>query len=71
MEANDEETHTAPPEEQETDGGKTCEHCGEPIDTSDWYLVSKQRDSDGSLQFASFCSEECQTAWQEEQEDHA
>lgn len=40
-----------------------CEHCETVIDTSDWYPVTKERDSDGSLQFYSFCSEDCQEAW--------
>lgn len=47
--------------------GKTCEYCGVAIDTSDWYPVTKERDSDGSLQFYFFCGEDCQEAWLGEQ----
>jgi len=44
-------------------GGKRCAHCGAAFDTSDWYPVTTERDGAGSLQFYSFCSEDCQTAW--------
>lgn len=69
MEDNEAEASTSPSDGRSDNGGKTCRYCGAQIDTSDWYLVSKQRDSDGSLEFASFCSEECQEAWHEEQQD--
>lgn len=44
----------------------TCEQCGSPIETTDWYPVSRHEDSDGSMQFYAFCSEACQNAWQPE-----
>lgn len=44
-----------------------CEYCGSAIDTSEWYPVSKQRDSDGTLELLPFCSEDCQQEWQSEQ----
>lgn len=47
---------------------KTCVYCGAVIDTNDWYPVTKRRDSDGSLQFYAFCSEDCQAAWLDERE---
>lgn len=48
---------------------KVCEYCGTAIDTSDWYPVTKERDSTGSLQFYSFCSEDCQNAWLKERSE--
>ena len=42
---------------------KHCSYCGAPIERSDWYPVTKERDGDGSLRFYSFCDETCQTAW--------
>lgn len=40
-----------------------CEQCGERIETSEWYLITSDRDDDGSLQLYPFCSEACQSAW--------
>lgn len=43
--------------------GTRCKHCGTAIDTSDWYPVTTDRASDGTLQLHSFCSEACQEEW--------
>lgn len=64
---DDRETPASPPNTQPDTPDKTCEYCGAVIDTSDWYPVTKERDSDGSLQFSFFCSEDCQDAWLTEQ----
>lgn len=69
MEDNDGKTEPSSSDEQEDEAVETCEYCGEPIDTNDWYPVSKRRDSDGSLQFFSFCSEECQDGWCDERSE--
>lgn len=66
---DNQETDTSTPDEQRDGGDEVCEYCGAPVDTSDWHPVSKQRDSDGSLQLILFCSEDCQEAWQDEHED--
>lgn len=47
---------------------KVCEHCGSAIDTSDWFPVTHERDSDGSLQFYHFCDEACERSWLEANE---
>jgi hypothetical protein len=67
MKNSDEDDATTQPSGQIPDD--VCACCGTPIDTSDWYLVSKHRDSEGSLQLVSFCSEECQHDWHEQQEE--
>lgn len=59
-------TQDTPSRDQRDASGKICEYCGAMIDTSDWYPVTKERDSDESLQIYSFCSEDCQEAWSEE-----
>ena len=58
-----EKTPSTPSNEQRNERGKHCENCGATIDTADWYPVTKERDSDGTLRFYSFCSEACQDAW--------
>lgn len=63
------EPSNSPPGSRHDPPSKSCEHCGAAIDTSDWYPVTKERDSDGSLRFYPFCSEECQDAWLDEQPD--
>lgn len=65
------ENSPSSPPEPGADGpsGKTCHHCGEPIDTSQWYPVTNDRDADGSLRLYHFCSEGCQAAWLEESSD--
>ena len=62
----DDDRETTPSSDQRDTSGKICEYCGTAIDTSDWYPVTKERDSDGSLQFYFFCSEDCQEAWAKE-----
>jgi len=69
MNDEDKETSISPSNGQHHTRDKTCECCGAAIDTSDWYPVTKERNSDESLQFFSFCSEECQEAWLEERAD--
>lgn len=59
----DRETLLASSNDQYGTPEKICEYCGTAIDTSDWYPVTKERDSDGALQFYPFCSENCQDAW--------
>lgn len=61
---DDEREGSASPSNTRSDTpDEPCEHCGATIDTSDWYPVTKERDSDGVLQFYPFCSEDCQDAW--------
>lgn len=43
--------------------GERCAHCGQSIDTSDWYPVTTRRNGDGTRRFYSFCSQACQSAW--------
>lgn len=54
-------------DERCTPEDETCEYCEAAIDTSEWYPVNKQRDSDGSLELLPFCSEDCRQQWQDEQ----
>lgn len=42
---------------------KTCAQCGEPIETSDWYPITSDRDDDGTLKLYPFCTEDCQATW--------
>ena len=65
----DDDGETPPSSEQRDTPRKTCEYCGTAIDTSNWYPVIKERGSDGSLQFYTFCSEDCQEAWLTERQD--
>lgn len=59
------------PQAAETaDGGsgaeaKTCERCGDAIETGEWYPIAAERNADGSLELYPFCSEDCQVAWRE------
>lgn len=69
MSDDDKGPPASPPNTQRDTPGKTCAYCGAVIDTSDWYPVTKEQDSDGSLQFYSFCSERCQDAWLTEHRD--
>ena len=46
-----------------------CEQCGEPIETSEWYPITSDRDDDGSLQLHPFCTEDCQSAWLDERSE--
>lgn len=46
--------------------GKTCERCGNAIETSEWYPIAAERNAEGSLELYPFCSEDCQMAWREE-----
>ena len=63
MGEDDGETSDAPSTDRAATASKRCEYCESAIDTSDWYPVTKERDSDGSLQLYPFCSEDCQGAW--------
>lgn len=45
---------------------KTCERCGTSIETADWYPIAAERDEEGYLDLYHFCSEDCRTAWPEE-----
>ena len=45
---------------------KTCDNCERPIETSDWYPVTSERDGEGSLRLYHFCSEECHDAWRDD-----
>lgn len=54
---------------QTDDDQRRCEYCGAVIDTSEWYPVSQVEDSDGTLNFYSFCDEECQDSWHDDQTD--
>ena len=67
MGEDDRESPPSQPSDRQDAPEKNCEYCGTAIDTSDWYPVTKDRDSDGSLQFYFFCSEACQDAWLDEQ----
>lgn len=69
MGKDDEEPPASPSNEQSGSPGEYCEYCGTAIDTRDWYPVTKARDSDGSLQLFSFCSEECHRDWFDENPD--
>ena len=62
-------TPASPSSDQHDTPVKTCKYCGTSIDTGDWYPVTKERDSDGTLQLYPFCSEDCQDAWLDEQPD--
>lgn len=66
---DDKETPASPPSDQHAASRKSCEYCGTSIDTSDWYPVTKERDSDGSLHIYEFCSEDCQDEWVDEHVD--
>ena len=64
----DRESSAASSNDERGSSDKRCAYCGTPIDTGDWYPVTKERDGDGSLEFYSFCSEECQDDWRDERE---
>ncbi|ELZ31424.1 YHS domain-containing protein [Halogeometricum pallidum JCM 14848] len=51
-----------------TEASTRCDRCGNPIETSDWYPMEKERDSDGELRLYSFCSDGCKEAWLDESE---
>lgn len=65
----DREPPASSPSDQHDTFGERCEYCGTSINTSDWYPVTKQRDSDGSIRLYSFCSEDCQDAWLDEHQE--
>lgn len=44
----------------------TCAHCGEEVDTSEWYPVTNDHDADGTLRIRSFCCEPCRDAFHDE-----
>lgn len=69
MDIDDNETTDSKSSDQCGPLEKNCEYCGQPIETSDWYPITNRRDADGSLQLYSFCSEDCHTAWVDEQSD--
>jgi len=48
---------------------KRCDHCDRPIETSDWYPMAKERDSEGELRLYTFCGEACKRAWSERETD--
>jgi hypothetical protein len=48
---------------------RRCDHCDNPIETSDWYPMAKERDSDDELRLYTFCSGACNQAWSEEEAD--
>lgn len=61
--SDDEGEPASPSNTRRNTSDETCEYCGAAIDTSDWYPVTKERDSDGTLQFYPFCDEDCQDSW--------
>ncbi|WP_458209794.1 DUF7576 family protein [Haladaptatus sp. NG-SE-30] len=63
---DDRETPPSASNNQRDTLGKTCDHCGTSIDTSDWHPITKDREADGSIQIHHFCSEDCENAWQDE-----
>lgn len=42
-----------------------CAHCGEPLELGEKYPVTTTRE-DGEFELYSFCSEDCQAAWEAE-----
>jgi len=48
---------------------KRCDHCDNPIETSDWYPIAKERNSDDELRLYTFCSEACKRVWSEGKAD--
>lgn len=66
MRSSDDGARTAQIDEQRDVPDETCTYCGEPIDTSEWYPITKRRTAAGSLELLPFCSEACQRAWNDE-----
>lgn len=48
---------------------RRCDHCDDPIETSDWHPMAKERDSEGELRLYTFCSKACKQAWSEGEAD--
>lgn len=48
---------------------KTCVQCGTPIETGEWYPITADRDSEGSLRLHPFCTEDCQATWLDERSE--
>lgn len=57
------------PPHQEQDGKvrdwfpKTCEYCGATLELTEWCPVVSTTDAEGTLQFHTFCDEDCMDAW--------
>lgn len=69
MEERRDGSSDSPSTEQPETPGERCERCGRPIDTGEWYPITKDRDPDGSLRLYAFCSDGCRADWLDEQPD--
>jgi hypothetical protein len=69
MDESEADTAASALEDRTETSTKRCEHCGSPIDTSDWYPVTNERHLDGSIRLHHFCTEDCRAAWRGERDD--
>lgn len=69
MRESDGGSSSASPDEHRDASQVRCKTCDGPIDTSDWYPVTQERDEDDTLHIHAFCCEGCRETWLDGRED--